>query len=301
VVGAVLVSDGVGYASAGQTQGSDGGIVVRAFDPASGAVLWSKVIAPIQDAGQYREMRRNDLMLKVGDSIQLMLTRMNPKTGEFMVNPTVEYGKYMQRVQRARLSKSPLKEEPMTLTEVAPGIGLEGFMSGNWTRLGTRKHVSMNLGNVSGCMLSWDGQIVCAYVQNVKRISSGYFYLPRIEETPDAKSQDSQSIRAIRREGVRPSGQALVANATQWESKLPGNRQPAAVVVCGNAVVVGGSVCGKDARKSRGFIQTLSLTDGGPVAERTFPAPLTYNGLAVAGGRVYATFDDGSLVCLGAK
>ncbi|MBM4050132.1 MAG: hypothetical protein FJ279_33980, partial [Planctomycetes bacterium] len=221
VVGTVLVSDGVGYASAGQTQGSDGGIVVRAFDPANGAILWSKVIAPVQEASQYREMRRNDLMLKVGDSVQLMLTRLNPKTGEFMANPTVEYGKYMQRVQRAKLAKAPLNEEPRTLTEIAPSIGLDGFMSANWTRLGTRKHVSMNLGNASGCMLSWNEQIVCAYLQNVKRISSGYFYLPRIEETPDAKSQDSQSIRAIRRDGVKPSGQPLVSNATQWEAKLP--------------------------------------------------------------------------------
>ena len=64
------------------------------------------------------------------------------------------------------------------------------------------------------------------------------------------------------------------------------------------AVVIGGGVYGEDAR---GFIQVLSVAKGERVVERTFPAPLTYSGLALAGSRVHATFADGSAACLGSK
>jgi outer membrane protein assembly factor BamB len=308
VVGTVLVADGIGYASAGQTQGSDGGIVVRAFDPTTGAISWSKVIAPLQNPGSYREMRKNDLMLKTGEAIQLMLTRMNPKTGEFVANPTHEYEKYLARLQQARLAavraKKPLPkppEEPMTLTEIAPSIGLEGFMSWNWVRLGTRKFKTMDLGNIGGCMLSWGKQMVCANDQDGPRLSPGFFYLPRYDPTVEAGAKEGTVIRAMSREKVKPFGQKLDPKDWKWEAMLPAGYQATAVIVCGNGVVVGGGFYKKDATLAGGFVRVLSLNEGAQIAERTFAAPLTYNGMAVAGGRIYATLDDGSMLCLGKK
>jgi len=148
VMGTVLVDDGMAYASAGRTQGSDGGIVVRAFDPGTGKIAWSRAIVPTSDGGEYRNMRKNDIILKVGDSLQLMRTRMNPKSGEIVKNPTIEYQKALEQQRRekqqaereakksavpgkkteAAKKTEPADEELKPPEEIAPGIGLEGFV-----------------------------------------------------------------------------------------------------------------------------------------------------------------------------
>jgi hypothetical protein len=72
------------------------------------------------------------------------------------------------------------------------------------------------------------------------------------------------------------------------------------VIVCGNAVVIGGGIYKKD-EPARGFARVLSPDKGELLAEATLGAPLTYNGAAVAGSKVYATLTDGSAVCLGSR
>jgi hypothetical protein len=47
--------------------------------------------------------------------------------------------------------------------------------------------------------------------------------------------------------------------------------------------------------------RSCEVPAGRLLAEQTLTAPLGYNALALAGGRVYATLADGSAVCLGAK
>ncbi|MEW6359335.1 MAG: PQQ-binding-like beta-propeller repeat protein [Planctomycetota bacterium] len=272
VVGTVLVADGMGYASAGHTQGSDGGIVVRAFDPMTGKAAWSRAIPP--SPGKYRQMRRNDLIFKTGDSVQLMVTRMDPKTGEVRKNPTFEYGQFLDRQAHAKARKKEFKET-MTVEEIAPSIGLEGFTSWNWTRLGNRKHMTMNFGNVGGDMASWDDGMVCAI------------------------AKEGTTVTAVKRENVGPFGQKVGPPA--WTLTLPAGRQATSLVLCPNAVLVGGGVYEAGSNEGRGFVMTLSRDKGEKIAECAFGAPLSYNGLAVAGGRLYATLADGSAVCLGSK
>jgi len=274
VVGTVLVADGLAYASAGRTQGSDGGIVVRAFDPATGKIAWSRTIAPSQNRGQYRKMRRNDLLLKTGDLVQVMATRMDPKTGEVRKNPTFEYEQFLNRQRRAKARKKEFKET-MTLEEIAPSIGLEGFISWNWTRLGNRKHMTMNFGNIRGDMASWDDGMVCAV------------------------AREGTTITAVKRENVGPFGHKVGAPA--WRAPLPAGYQATSLILCPNAVVVGGGAYKAGSREGRGFVMALSRDKGEKIAECAFGAPLSYNGLAVAAGRVYVALADGSAACLGRK
>jgi len=285
VIGTVLVDDGVGFASAGRTQGSDGGIAVRAFDALTGKPAWSRAIVMTKSGAEYRDMRRNDLLLKCDNALQLMTTRLDPKTGEFLKNATVEYEKFQEHKRRQALVQkkkpAPSKEireveETMTLTEVAPGIGLEGFIAVTWTRLGDRKYKSTTFGNVSAAMLSWGAQTVCGNGRNGSVISTH------------------------RREKVGPWGQKPDSQLQQWQQKLPEGYQATSVIVCGNAVVVGGGIYKKDT-PAKGFAQVLTAEKGKLLAEAVFKAPLTYNGAAVAGGKVYATLTDGSVVCLGSK
>jgi len=356
VIGTVLVADGIAYASAGRTQGSDGGLVVRAFDPATGEIVWSNALAPTQDGGSYRQMRRNDLLVRIDDTVQLMVSRMDSKTGESRPNLTLEYAKKLAQIRQKRELKrrqeaakaaekaaeeakaallaqiteeaeseeaelgeeyeldeedefdeedeldeegeldeedgakkedgkkegekkedDPEGEDDEAFHEIAPGIGLEGFVSWHWTRLGNRKFGSMSFGNMSGCMFSCGQQIVIASIN------------------------DGRGIRAFGREQVKTVVDALNPNDRKWELNLPGGYQTTAMVVCRGSVVVGGGVYGPGRGTGRGFVQVLSGEKGEKAAERMFPSPLTYNGLAVADGKVYATFADGSAVCLGEK
>ena len=285
VIGTVLVEDGVGFASAGRTQGSDGGIAVRAFDALTGKPVWSRALVMTKSGSEYRAMRRNDLLLKCDNALQLMTTRLDPKNGELLKNATVEYEKFQDRKRRQALVQKkkpePSKEireveETMTLTEVAPGIGLEGFIAATWTRLGDRKYKSMTLGNVSAAMLSWSGQTVCG------------------------NGRDGSAVSAYRREKIAPWGQKADPQLSQWQQKLPEGYQATSVIVCANAVVVGGGIY-KQGEPARGFARVLSPEKGELLAEATLETPLTYNGAAVACGRVYATLSDGSVVCLGSK
>ena len=285
VIGSVLVDDGVGYASAGRTQGSDGGIAVCAFDPATGKPVWSKAIVMSQKSSDYRDMRRNDLMLKCDNALQLMTTRLDPKTGQLLKNATLEYEKFQERKRRlAQTAKTQPTQSPeireveqtMTLDEVAPGIGLEGFLAATWTRLGDRKYKSMTYGNVSGAMLSWGASTVAS------------------------NGRDGCSVVACRRDNVTPLGQKPDPKLHQWQQKLPEGYQATSVVVCGNGVVVGGGIY-RSGERPTGFVRVLAAGKGETVAESTLAAPIGYNGVAVANGNVFATIINGSVVCLGAK
>jgi hypothetical protein len=238
-----------------------------------------------KSGSEYRAMRRNDLLLKCDNALQLMTTRLNPKNGELLQNATVEYERFQDRKRRQALTQkkkpAPSKElreveETMTLTEVAPGIGLEGFIAATWTRLGDRKYKSMTLGNISAAMLSWGAQTVCG------------------------NGRDGTVINAHRRDKIAPWGQKPDPQLYQWHQKLPEGYQATSVIVCGNAVVIGGGIYKKD-EPARGFARVFSPDKGELLADATLGAPLTYNGAAVAGGRVYATLTDGSAVCLGSR
>jgi outer membrane protein assembly factor BamB len=256
VIGTVLVNDGRAYASAGRTQGSDGGIVVRAFDPATGKVAWSRAIPP---GSSYRGMRRNDLVFKEGNCVRMMQTRMDPATGADPAKPTpAESGK-----------------EPAAVAKpVLPNVGLEGFISPTWTRLGARKHKAMRLGNVSGVMVSWGTDIAAITRAGIT-----------------VAAYDRAKITAPDKKHTRAPG--------RWRVNVPKGHQVTSVVVCPNAVVIGGGAFEKETRK--GFVKVLSLDKGTVLAEHTFDAPVAYSAVAVAGGRIYATLADGSVVCLGAK
>jgi outer membrane protein assembly factor BamB len=271
VVGTVLVADGAAYVSAGRTQGSDGGIIVRAFDPLTGEPAWSKALVMTTKGNEYRDMRRNDLLLKTGDTLQLMTTRLDPKTGEFQKNPTLD----VQKATKKKTAGKPAEEAP-ALDEIAPSIGLEGFLTATWTRLGDRKYKTMTFGNVSAPQLSWSDALVCG------------------------NPGEGKAVCAFNRDKVAPFGTAVSAKARRWQQSLPGGYQATSVVACKNAVVVGGGVY-VPGETGRGFLRVLSADKGETLAEKLVGSPLVYNSVAVAGGKVYATLADGSVLCLGRK
>jgi hypothetical protein len=210
-------------------------------------------------------MRLNDLMLRSGDSVQLMIARFDPKTGAPKPNPTNEF----------QSSRKP--SEAPAVDEIAPSTGLEGFASPNWTRLGNRKSISMSFGNVQGDLVSWGDKAVCAYTDR------------------------NRGLQVVRRDAVGSVSAKRDPKGVAWNQSLPKECQATAVIVCPNAVVVGGGIYADGRENVKGFVRVMSIDAGSTVADETLPAPLAYGGLAVADGRIYATLADGSARCLGKR
>ncbi len=303
VVGSVLVTDGMAYASAGRSQGSDGGIVVRALSPQTGAVAWSKALPP---TGNMPALRRNDLLFRMPDALQLMVTRLDPKTGELRPNPTREVHEYQDKLANTarRLAQlkeqlaaakdgnpklqeqiAKLEEEQKTLIasrpvgEIAPFVGggsrgSEGYADWNWPRLGTRKFVQMNYGNLGGTLLSWDPTAVCR-MNGDRQVS--LYALPKIGGV-----------------GEKAPG------TPDWSATLPPTHQITALVLCQDGVVAAGGVYAADpATPAKGFVTVLSRDAGKITVERLFDAPVVYNGIAVLDKQVCVALDNSSICLVG--
>ncbi len=307
VIGSVLVADGVAYASAGRTQGSDGGIVVRAFAPETGAVSWATVLGP---SNNVRALRRNDLILKTGDVLQLMITRLDPGTGETTENPVQVFHAYRSAVDslkrdiatqtgalkaagegtdKAAAIKAKLEASQEKLaklveppSERAPELGSggsssEGFVSWDWPRLGDRKFRGMAYGNVGGILVSWDAAAV-------------------------GKMSYDRKLALYDIAKVGKVGEKLAA-PPDWSADLPTGYQVTSLVLCQDAVLVAGGVyqTGPEPGPDTGFVALLSRSKGEKLKECALPAPVALGGVAVTGSGIVATLRDSTVCLLGQK
>ena len=267
VISSVLVSEeGTAYASAGKSTGAEGGIVVRAFVPKTGEVKWSKAIAHRAGRGEYV----NDVMYINGDNLHLMKSILNLKTGEIVENPRTAYDLAMRQWHRDRAAaikaEKPIPPKPELPEGLAmTNIGMEGMASPNWTKLGTRRKRYIEFEHARGMVLAWDESVIAAANGGGVNVSS--------------------------RKG-RPD----VATKTAWASQVGGD-QVTAIAMGKNAVVCAGGHFGTGGQ-SEGFIRVVDRKTGKLLDRKVFSTPLSYQGLAIAEGKIYATFEDGTLVCL---
>jgi len=235
VIGGVLVAKGKAYASAGRTQGSDGGLLVRAFKPETGEVIWSKAL-PKNDRGS----RRNDALALQGNTVKSMGVTLDLEKGE------------------------PAKASGPGLT-----MGLEGVYSWNWTRVGHRKFANIGYGQgrsaARGDTVSWTDKYVAV-----------------------CDMRNGLKVSAL--ENGAPKG-------AKWSKPVAKDRQVTSLIICNNAVLIGGAITDQTA-KPQGFVQAFEIETGKPMWDRTFPAKLAFNGLAIDGGKIIASFDDGSVTVL---
>lgn len=262
VFSSVLVDDeGTAYASAGRTTGAESGIVVRAFQPITGEVIWSETIA-------YPEGRRgdhiNDVIYVNGDHLHLMKTVLDRKTGQQLPNPAIAHDNAMREWNRLRIEATkagePVPPQPEPEIELAMhNHGIEGIASPNWTKLGNRRRRDSSLDGVRGTVLAFD-------------------------ETTVVNSRQGFD---------RAEGKAL------W-SVAGSNEQVTAIALGKNAVVFGGGFFPEDGGE-QGFVRVVNRTTGEVIGRLEFPAPLSFQGIAIEGDRIFATFENGKLVCLAAN
>ena len=82
-------------------------------------------------------------------------------------------------------------------------------------------------------------------------------------------------------------------------SGVPRGHQVEALALCGNAVLFAGRIVNAKAGTKNGFLRIVSSADGKKIAEFSLDAPPTYDGLAVAHGKVFLSLQNGSLICVG--
>lgn len=145
VIGGVMVADGKAYASAGRTQGSDGGLLIRAFVPETGQQLWATALPQNAPNLVEKKPKRNDTLVRHGEFVTVMGHWLNLETGKI----------------------SPPPQVPAPHGTVV--MGLEGLYSWNWTRLGHRKFISIGYGELMGDTVSWNDK----YVATTNKDSGG--------------------------------------------------------------------------------------------------------------------------------
>ena len=263
VIGGVLVANGTAYATAGRTQGSDGGIIVRAFVPETGEPVWAKAIPQTGNGMKEKgKAKRNDALILEGSMLRLMDHYLDADTGEFVDSPvTIRIATAVADKEMELGRKLNRLEQRQTETAARAGkqvlLGNEGLYSWNWTRLGNRKFLDLGYDGMKGETVAWaDGRI----------------------------SISRQNVISYEVDGKRKA------------VRLPAGSQGTALIMCDNVLLQGGSLI--DQGDKKGFVRAIDLASGKIAWEKTYASQLAFNGLAVDRGEIIASFNDGSVVKL---
>ena len=262
VIGGVLVANGTAYAGAGRTQGSDGGIVVRAFEPETGNAIWAKAIPQAGNGVKGGKPKRADALILEGKLLRLMEHYLDAETGEFVDSPITlrintalaakekELGRELNRLEKRKLQLSARHGKQVSL-------GNEGLHSWNWTRLGNRKFDAIGFDGMQGETVAWSEESISTARQNLVTLN---------------------------------------INGKRKAIRLPAGSQGTSLILCQNMLLQGGALIDQGDRK--GFVRAIDLKTGKIAWEKTYPSQLAFNGLAVDRGEIIASFDDGSVVKL---
>jgi outer membrane protein assembly factor BamB len=85
----------------------------------------------------------------------------------------------------------------------------------------------------------------------------------------------------------------------RWKAPSAAGCQVEAIALAGGTAVFAGRVRGNKPDTDTGFLWLVSLLDGKKVFETALESPPSYDGLAVAGGRLYVSLRSGAVVCFG--
>jgi outer membrane protein assembly factor BamB len=150
---------------------------------------------------------------------------------------------------------------------------LEGLIDGSWTRIGTRRSGEMKIGKATAELFVWSDKTIFGYESR----SRTCFALSR-EATEKAEKLENKDYA--------------------WRLALPAGHQVEAMALSDSGLVLAGRVCDEKGGTA-GFLWLVGREDSKKLAEWPLDAPPVYHGLAVAGGRLYVSLQNGNVVCFG--
>jgi outer membrane protein assembly factor BamB len=273
VAGSVLVVDGVAYFAAGRHSLADGGIRVFAVEPVSGQTRWQQRLTSVPQTSFYAcnalEFDHIDLLHQEADAVAMSRWLFRRDTGAmtclaaeaFAIFKTDSLG---VAVPRGCWTYAP-RHQPRHGGDASPVRPLVAF----------RGHTLI------GCL----DDLRTVYRRDFDLAGSGQFDTKWITGWAAGENFSKKKGETWRSERLSKNGQwsAAVFSADQPQQKI------AALALAGDQILAAGSM---------GGLQILSWADGKTLAQLELPAPV-WDGLAVAGGRVYVATQAGDLICLG--
>jgi len=315
VHGSVLVERGVAYVGAGRSSYLDGGIALYGLDPATGKVVcetrvrsehpsleedlkaekvasqriaqntvdYKSLASPdLSDSFSMAGGTRTDVLVSDGASIYLRQMRFSPR-----LERQKEYGRHL-------FSTTTLLDDT-EIHRTHRVLGSANFsripVAYSWIANRPKGAYGSQLAAPYGLMLAFDGQTVWG----IRRVG-GYTLFAEAHEPLPAKGE------------APPDFHPPVKNAPPrwaWSVKVP--LRPRALVRAGDRLILGGmpKMPGDAAEpaflgRKGGALLVASARDGAREAGYALDAPPVWDGLAVAGGRLFVVTTDGSVLCLAA-
>jgi hypothetical protein len=245
--GAVLVHDGIAYATAGRTTESDGGIAVVAFKPETGETIWARVLE--------KNAIQNDILSVQNGELAWHWLRMDLKTGKSL--PSVQSIQYHG-----------------------------GMIDGSWAAgFGLRSGRGFMLGKFCASMMAWNSQLAVSQSYAVRRSSVEVPKPPA--NAPMANPANFKADEIVWSTQLEPE--------TQWA------RVHAMALTANTALFAGPVFTYSESDKYAGSFLWMNSAANGKKQQAPIKldSPPAYDGLAVAGDRVYLALLNGALVCFG--
>ena len=281
VPGAVLIADDVAYFAAGRQPLADGGVLVFAVDPLTGKRHWVHRINTIPQAGDYEnsgvEFDPFDILHQEGDNIT------------------------MSRWLISKDGKKVQVDKWDAFARVNTGGGEAYVPRGSWTYGARHQYRFPGEANRRPLAVFRDNSVFTS-LDATTTVFRRDFDLANGEEF-SSKWITGWEVAKKAREGGTPFRSYRLAEKASWKRDLftPAAAEPKpkgaqqyndlhAMALSGDGRLF---VAHKDGR-----LKCLSTQDGQSIIETQVPAP-AWDGLAIAGKRLFLTTQTGELICLG--
>jgi hypothetical protein len=271
VPGSVLVVDGVAHFAAGRQSLADGGILIFAVQPASGKIDWVQRLDSLPQEGFYEssglEFDNFDLLHRQGDGVAMSRWVFERKTGQMSLERWAAFAKLNTGGGAAMVPQ-----------------GCWSYAPRHQRRIPSHAH--------RRSLLAFRDNGLFGSLQGESTIYRRDFALDDGEEF-ESKWMTGWAAGGLSNKGEMPWRSHRLAEKAAWQVNVFGEKtaDPSidAVVLADDRLVVAGS---------NGDLRVLATADGREIAKQTLPAP-TWDGMAIAQGRLYYATQDGRLLCLG--
>jgi outer membrane protein assembly factor BamB len=289
VLGSVLLHDGLLYALAGRLTRSDGGMYLVALNPMTGTQIWRKHLSGIygreahilpQSWHANEEHFANNVLLANGDALRLYdefgTWQFDCETGEMT----------------GRSHKIPQPGWPRGRLTPPNAVAAERWPWAGWDRVTAAELLA---GSDTYNMMAHG---MHPFARSTPKYQAWQF-----------PSRDQWGIHGTR---LNKEKQFVIAPAKFTERHLDVEQMPwkprtidldvksYVFADAGRTVVIaGGKPIGP--HHTSGELRTIDMRVGRDLSVVPLPAPVNFDGVAVANGRVFATTIDGKLICVGEK
>jgi outer membrane protein assembly factor BamB len=266
VAGSLLVVDETAYFAAGRQYLAEGGVRVFAVDAASGQVRWVKCVNDIPDHHYYAasglEFDNYDLMVREGPNVAMSRWLFDRATGDFTVLPQSGFAQY-----------------------ATAGTGVIA-PRGHWS-YGPRMGRSQDRITRRPLLVFRQNMLIGSSDDR-----SGLYRRDFTAEDCENFDREWYSYRKVSRvptDGGDLTRTERLMQDTQWSIADATDTPVNAMVLAGEYVY-----CATEGGK----LVVFSADDGQQVATQDIE-PIVWDGIAVAGGRLYLSTKAGRIVCLG--